>query len=165
VQDLEAQHRRPAEILVVEHRIAGRHRRARRGNVTGELIHPAAFRVRRLPRRRPEHRDQGHTHGVDPRFRPGAARRGMALLLIRAVVMQHRKPEWVDRAWLGRPRQVVEVAVILGTIDAAIWAGWWAWRRRGAPSAEHWGPTDLASAPGTADELSGGRGLSSRLVC
>jgi len=98
-------------------------------------------------------------------FGPAMPFAAVALLLGRAVVMQHRKPEWVDRTWLGRPRQVVEVAIILSAIDAAIWAGWWAWRRRGAPCAEPCGPADLASAPGTADELSGGRGLSSRLVC
>lgn len=68
------------------------------------------------------------------------------LLLGRAVVMQHRKPEWVERHALGRLRQVVEVALVLGAIDAAIWAGWFAWRGQGAPRADPSGPANLGEA-------------------
>jgi glycosyltransferase involved in cell wall biosynthesis len=69
------------------------------------------------------------------------------LLVGRAVVMQRRKPEWVDRHAVGRFRQVIEVATVLGAIDSAVWAGWWAWRRRGAPSADQSGPADLVRVP------------------
>lgn len=76
---------------------------------------------------------------------PAAA---VALLIGRAIVMQYRKPEWVDTALKGRARQVLEVAAILGIIDAAIWAGWWAWRRGGSPVADPLGPADLMSPQG-----------------
>jgi hypothetical protein len=55
-----------------------------------------------------------------------------ALLLARAAVMQRRKPEFVDRRPAARLRQLVEVAVYLGLIDAATFAAWWSWRRSGA---------------------------------
>lgn len=75
-------------------------------------------------------------------FIPMAA---VALLVGRALVMQRRKPEWVDGEVMGRAWQVVEVAATLAVIDAAIVAGWWAWRRAGSPRADCLGPADLQS--------------------
>lgn len=68
---------------------------------------------------------------LGPAFPLGLA----GLLLARALVMQRRKPEFVAGG-LGRLAQAIEVAGLLGVIDAATWAAWLAWRRAGAPRAE-----------------------------
>jgi hypothetical protein len=56
-----------------------------------------------------------------------------ALLVARAWVMQRRKPEFRDPTPAGRVLQLGEVALLLGVIDAATWAAWFAWVGRGRP--------------------------------
>jgi glycosyltransferase involved in cell wall biosynthesis len=58
----------------------------------------------------------------------------MAFLLLRAFVMQRRKPELVDASLAGRARQLLETALMLGVIDAATLAAWAAWRAHGKPT-------------------------------
>jgi hypothetical protein len=63
-----------------------------------------------------------------------------ALLLLRAAIMQRRKPEFVEPTLPGRVVQLVRVAAMLGIIDAATWTAWFSWKRTGSMRVAVQGP-------------------------